>query len=190
MMDDPVLVGLLAAIIGMALLLLLFSTATLGRKLSDIEYQRAAGTNGVSRIQSIINARTHANRVFLALTFLVVSVLGFVDFPPVVESWVARTLFLLMLGSYTVASVLDWIDERAQVRLLLRERYEARQGSAGPRGAAGPTGPAGSRGAVDERGESSGTGIGTGRAGPAGVQGPVGPRGQVGPRGIPGEPMS
>jgi hypothetical protein len=122
MTDDPVLVGLAAAIIGMALLLLLFSSATVGRKLSDIEYQRAAGVNGVDRIQAIINARTHANRVFLALTFLIVSILGFVDVPPEIKTWVARVLFLLMLGSYTAASVLDWIDERRQVRLLLKEK--------------------------------------------------------------------
>lgn len=125
MMGDPLLVGLLAAIVGMSMLLLLFSAATLGRKLSDIEYQKAAGVNGVSRIQAIINARTHANRVFLGLTFLVVSILGFVDFPPVIETWVARVLFLLMLGFYTASSVLDWLDERRQMRLLLREQQEA-----------------------------------------------------------------
>jgi hypothetical protein len=125
MIGDPVLVGLLVAIIGMSLLLLLFSAATLGRKLSDIEYQRAAGTNGVARIQAIINARTHANRVFLAVTFLIVSVLGFVPFSPVIETWVARVLFLMVLGSYTASSVLDWLDERHQVRLLLREQQAA-----------------------------------------------------------------
>jgi hypothetical protein len=122
MTDDPVLVGLLIAIIIMAMLLLLFSSATLGRKLSDIEYQRAAGVNGVDRIQAIINARTHANRVFLALTFLIVSVLGFVDLPPEIKIWVARVLFLSMLGFYTTTSVLDWVDERRQVRLLLKEK--------------------------------------------------------------------
>lgn len=125
MTGDPVLVGLLAAIIFMSLLLFMFAAAMLGRKLSDIEYQRAAGTNGVSRIQSIINARTHANRLFLAFTFLVVSVFGFVDFPPVIETWVARVLFLLMLGVYTVSSVIDWLDERRQVRLLLTEQQAA-----------------------------------------------------------------
>lgn len=125
MMDDPVLVGLLVAIIVMAMLLLLFSAATLGRKLSDIEYQRAAGVNGVDRIQAVINARTHANRVFLALTFLIVSIFGFVDFPPAIETWVARVLFLLMLGFYTASSMLDWIDERRQVRLLLKEKQES-----------------------------------------------------------------
>jgi hypothetical protein len=108
----------------MALLLLLFSSATVGRKLSDIEYQRAAGVNGVDRIQAIINARTHANRVFLALTFLIVSILGFVDLPPEIKIWVARVLFLSMLGFYTTTSVLDWIDERRQVRLLLKEKED------------------------------------------------------------------
>lgn len=121
MMDDPVLVGLLIAIIVMAVLLLLFSTATLGRKLSDIEYQRAAGVNGVDRIQAIINARTHANRVFLALTFLIASILGFVDVPPEIKTWVTRVLFLMMLGFYTSSSVFDWADEKRQVAMLIRE---------------------------------------------------------------------
>lgn len=125
MMDDPVLVGLLVAIIGMAMLLLLFSAATLGRKLSDIEYQRAAGVNGVDRIQAVINARTHGNRVFLALTFLIVSILAFVDLPIEIKTWVARVLFLSMLGFYTASSVLDWLDERRQVALLLKEKQES-----------------------------------------------------------------
>lgn len=122
MTGDPLLVGLLAAIMGMSMLLLLFATAMLGRKLSDIEYQKASGTNGVDRIQAVVNARTHANRVFLGFTFLVVSVLGFVDFSPVIETWVARVLILLMLGFYTASSMLDWRDDGRQVRLLLREK--------------------------------------------------------------------
>lgn len=122
MTGDPVLVGLLAAIIFMALLLLLFASATLGRKLSDIEYQKVAGINGILRIQAIINARTHANRVFLALTFLIVSTFGFVDFPPVIETWIARVLFLSMLAVYTASSILDWRDDRRQVRLQVAEQ--------------------------------------------------------------------
>jgi hypothetical protein len=125
MTNDPVLVGLLAAIVGMSLLLLLFASAMLGRKLSDIEYQRAAGTNGVARIQAVINARTHANRVLLALTFLIVSVLGFVDFLPVIEIWVARALVLVMLGVFTASSMLDWRDEKRQVTMLLGEQQAA-----------------------------------------------------------------
>lgn len=134
MTSDPPLVGLLAAIIGMSLLLLLFSAATLGRKLSDIEYQKAAGINGIDRIQAVINARTHANRVFLGLTFLIVSILGFVDFSPVIETWVARVLFLLMLGFYTASSVLDWLDERSQMRLLLKEKQGAASSTDAVRG--------------------------------------------------------
>jgi len=52
----------------------------------------------------------------------VATILAFVDLPPVIETWITRTLFLVMLGSYTASSVLDWRDERRQVRLLLQEQ--------------------------------------------------------------------
>jgi hypothetical protein len=35
------------------------------------------------------------------------------------RTWVNRILFLVMLASYTISSILDWLDERKQVRLLI-----------------------------------------------------------------------
>jgi hypothetical protein len=120
-MDDPILGWLLVLVGVLSLTLILASMATLGRKLADLEYQSVAGINGVRRIQAWINARTHANRVFLGLTFLATSVLTISDIPPLTRTWIGRVLFILVLLAYTVSSVLDWLDERAQVKILLRE---------------------------------------------------------------------
>jgi hypothetical protein len=120
-MDDPILGWLLIVVGALSVILSLVSMATLGRKMADLEYQIAAGLNGVRRIQSWINARTHANRVFLGITFLTTSVLSISDLPLYWRTWVGRVLFILVLLAYTISSVLDWIDERAQVKLLLRE---------------------------------------------------------------------
>ena len=119
-MDDMILFWLLVATVVMSLLLLLASAATLGRKLADMEYLGEAGINGVRGIQTWINVRTHANRVLLAIAFLVISILTLADTPDPLRLWVSRVLLLGMLASYTVNSVLDWRDERRQMRLLLR----------------------------------------------------------------------
>lgn len=121
-MNDPVLFWLLIATALMSLLLILASSATLGRKLADLEYQHAAGLNGVLRIQAWINARTHANRVLLGIAFLTTSALTLADAPDLVRAWVARVLFILVIVTYTVSSVLDWIDERRQVHINLRHK--------------------------------------------------------------------
>lgn len=120
-MDDPILNWLLIVVGLLSVVLILASMATLGRKMADLEYQIAAGLNGVRRIQSWINARTHANRVFLGLTFLTTSVLAVSDLPLYWRTWVGRVLFILVLLGYTVSSVMDWLDERRQVHLLLEE---------------------------------------------------------------------
>jgi hypothetical protein len=121
-MDDPVLFWMLVGSLLLSVMLLFASAMALGRKVADLEYQYAAGINGTRRIQSWVNIRTHANRVFLGLTFLIVTVLALTDAPVFWRSWVSRALLILMLANYTISSVLDWIDERRQVRLLLAER--------------------------------------------------------------------
>jgi hypothetical protein len=121
-MDDLILGWLLVAVGALSLTLILAATATLGRKLADLEYQRVTGINGVRRLQAWINARTHANRVFLGLTFLTTSVLAISDVPPLWRTWIGRVLFILVLLAYTVSSVLDWLDERRQVKLILAEQ--------------------------------------------------------------------
>lgn len=119
--DDLTLTFLLALSTALATLLVLTATATLGRKLAELEYLLEKGANGVRKIQATINIRTHANRVFLGLTFMVVGVMTLVDAPMLWRTWVGRILFVGVLAAYTVSSVLDWVDERAQVKMLLQE---------------------------------------------------------------------
>jgi hypothetical protein len=128
--EATVMLWLQVAAIVLGVLLLLASAAAFGRILADLEYQLAAGLNGVRRIQSHINLRTHGNRIGLALFTLVAGVLGLLDAGPAWREWVARALFLAVLAGYTVSSILDWLAERAQVRLLLRERDEGLHGPA------------------------------------------------------------
>lgn len=106
-------------IVVLAGLLTVASSATLGRKLGDIEYQRAAHINGIFRIQAYINARTHANRVWMGVVFLIVSLVPLGDIDPFWRTWISRVLFISMLGSYTVSSVLDWLDEHRMMKLQL-----------------------------------------------------------------------
>jgi hypothetical protein len=120
--DDIALFWLLILVTAMSLLLVLASTAALGRLAADLEYQYAAGLNGVRRIQSWVNIRTHANRVILGLTFLVTGILSFTDAPILWRTWIGRVLFVVVLACYTVSSIMDWLAERKQVRLLLREQ--------------------------------------------------------------------
>jgi hypothetical protein len=121
-MDDPVLFWMLVGSLILSVLLLFASGMTLGRKLADLEYQYAAGINGIRRIQSWVNIRTHGNRVLLALAFLIVAVLSLTDAPVFWRTWVSRALLLLVLANYTLSSILDWIDDRRQVALLLAEQ--------------------------------------------------------------------
>jgi hypothetical protein len=123
-MDDPALFWMLVGSLVLSVLLLFASGMTLGRKLADLEYQYAAGINGIRRIQSWVNIRTHGNRVILALAFLFIAMLSLTDAPVFWRIWVSRALLILVLANYTLSSILDWIDDRRQVALLLAEQRE------------------------------------------------------------------
>lgn len=110
---------LLVASLAAACVLILMSTAMVGKKLSERDYQRAAGINGTLRIQVGINVRTHLMRVFVGVTFTVFSVLLLADAPMVWRQWVNRLLFVLVPLGYVVASILDWLAEREQMRIEL-----------------------------------------------------------------------
>lgn len=120
-MDRVPIEALIVVGMVLAVVLVLASSMTLGRKVADLEYQIAAGLNGVRRIQSWINIRTHSNRIVLGLAFLVMTMMRFADVAPEWRAWIAYGLFTLVLGAYAVSSVKDWLDERRQVRLLLLE---------------------------------------------------------------------
>jgi hypothetical protein len=138
------LLALLIATVALSVLLVLISTATVGRILADLEYQYATGLDGVRRIQSYVNLRTHGNRVWLGLFALTVSILSLTDVSLLWRTWVGRLMFLAVLTSYAVSSCLDWRAERQQVRLLLRERERERErGPMGPQGIVGPQGISG-----------------------------------------------
>lgn len=119
--SDPILFWLAVAMAASAITLLMSSALMLGRKLADLGYQRAAGLNGVRRIQSHINIRTHANRVALGLAFLIVAFLVVFGLDPWWRTLVTRVLVIAVLGNYTASSLLDWLDEDRQMRLLLRD---------------------------------------------------------------------
>ena len=68
--ETEALIGLLVATAVVALVLLVASSAAFGRIFADLEYQYAAGLNGVRRIQSRVNLRTHGNRILLALLLI------------------------------------------------------------------------------------------------------------------------
>ena len=124
--ETEALIGLLVATAVVALVLLVASAAAFGRIFADLEYQYAAGLNGVRRIQSRVNLRTHGNRIMLALFALFTAVLALMDVTLIWRTWAGRLLFLLVLLVYAASSVLDWRAERRQVAILLRERGEAR----------------------------------------------------------------
>jgi hypothetical protein len=119
MTDEIMLEGLLVATLLLSLVLIIFSSAALGRKLADLEIQIEKGVHGAPRIQSMVNLRVHFNRLLLGLCFFLIPVLLLADAPLIWRTWVNRILFLVMLTSYTVSAILDWLDERKQVRLLI-----------------------------------------------------------------------
>jgi hypothetical protein len=121
MTDELVLNGLLVATLLLSLILVIFSSAALGRKMADLEVQIEKGVQGAPRIQSRVNLRVHMNRLLLGLCFFLIPVLLLADAPSIWRTWVNRALFLVMLASYTISSILDWFDERKQMRLLIAE---------------------------------------------------------------------
>lgn len=122
--------GLLIVSLTLAVALVLISTGTLGRKVADLEYQIAAGLNGVRRIQAWLNIRGHADRIMLGGSFIVINALLLADAPVVWRTWINRTLFVFLMAVYAATAVRDWIDERKQVRMLLTEQIAAQAAKA------------------------------------------------------------
>ncbi|SRR6266536_2274503 len=118
-MTNDILAWLLAASVAVSVALALISAGELGRNLADLEYQRASGTNGIRTIQAWRNVRTHGNRVFLAVSFIVISVLLMAGAPEVWRMWTNRVLFVLVPLFYLISSILDWHDDGRQLWLSL-----------------------------------------------------------------------
>jgi hypothetical protein len=123
--DSESLFDLIRALtIVLAALLVLSSTAALGRQLADLEYQTSAKLNGIRWIQSWVNLRIHTNRILLGLTFVLTSILGLIDVPIDYRLWVSGILIVLLLTSYVVCAFLDWMAERKQVDILIHKMPE------------------------------------------------------------------
>lgn len=125
-MGDDALIGLLVYSLALSLLLVLVSSAALGRKLADLEYQQAAGINGIRSIQAWVNVRVNTNRVLLGLAFIVFTTLLLADAPVDLRTWAFRALFSVMLSSFAASSVLDWMADRKQLRLSLTQERVVR----------------------------------------------------------------
>lgn len=124
-MADLVLTLLLMVSMVLSVMLIIVSTAALGRKLADLEYQELAGLDGVRKIQSWINVRMQANRIFLGLTFIVFSSLLLAGAPEGLRTWAFRIMFALLLAGFVVSALLDWRAERHQLQILMREQPSA-----------------------------------------------------------------
>lgn len=125
MTADPLFV-LLVLSLAASCLCLLISMAMVGRKLADLDYQRARGIGGTARIQGYINLRTHGMRVLVGVTFGVFAVLLIADAPMIWRQWVNRTLFVVVPAGYALVSVLDWMAEREQQRIEIAAELAAR----------------------------------------------------------------
>lgn len=126
MIERFVLDGLLVLTLVFSVLLVLISAGTTGRKLADLEYQQAAGINGVRKIQSWVNIRTHVNRVFLGAAVLLMLSLSLAEAPLWMRLWVNSVLPMLVIASYALASSLDWRDERRQLRIIMAQESDER----------------------------------------------------------------
>lgn len=104
-----------------AIILFSVSMATLGRQISDLEYQVAVNINGIRRLQSWINIRIQACYIFMAFVFITTSLLGLAGASLEVRLWVNRSLYLVLLGLFMFNTILAWMAEQRQVQLLIGE---------------------------------------------------------------------
>jgi hypothetical protein len=126
-----VLQGLLIVSLVLSVLLVLISAGATGSHLATLQYQRASGVNGIRQIQAWKNLRTHGNGVCLGLVFIVVTVMLLAGAPEIWRQWVNRVLFTLLMMTFTGSSVLDWLGDREQMRLLLSEEAASQLASVG-----------------------------------------------------------
>ena len=108
--------------------LILVAAATLGRKLADYEFQVVSGINGVRRIQAYINMRSNVKPdLFSVWCISLTTTLALTDLDIVYRTYISRFLFILLLALYTRSAVIDWFDERKQMRLLVLEDRDNRR---------------------------------------------------------------
>ncbi len=121
-MESEVLLDFIRIVtIIMSSVLMLVATASIGRKVADMEYQKDAGLNGVRWIQSWINLRLNVNRAVLGFAFLLVSTMSLMDMPIIVRQLVGTILFLVLLFMFTISGVIDWFAEKKQIKLIMND---------------------------------------------------------------------
>jgi flagellar biosynthesis protein FliQ len=109
-----------------AILLIIVSSMMVGRVLADLEYQLATDINGIRRIESRVNRRTHVNRIVLGIAYVLTTILVLLEINPPTLLWVNRLVAILVLLSFTGTSVLDWFDARKQMEYLVQEQARDR----------------------------------------------------------------
>lgn len=110
-----------------SLVLVVIAAGMLGRDLADLEYQVAAGVNGIRRLQASINKRTHMNRILLGFVFILTSMISLTDLAPIWLVWVNRLSYLGLIMSFSASSVRDWYDEKKQMVYLVEEEKRAKR---------------------------------------------------------------
>jgi hypothetical protein len=101
--------------------LVVFSSGAAGRKLADIDVMRLRGVNGVRAIAARVQLRTQINRIALGIAFGLLGLLVIAAVDPIVVRYVARVGLVGILTMFAVSSVIDWRDDREQLRLVINE---------------------------------------------------------------------
>lgn len=117
--EEKFLNGILWLSVLISMPLLIVSLMAVGKHFAELQYQILRQLNGIRRIQSHVNLRTHGNRTIFALVYIVVAISGLFSVDMELRSWISRILFLLLLVAFTVSALLDWHAEHAQLRILL-----------------------------------------------------------------------
>lgn len=103
----------------LALVLFIMSCMSVGKHAYDLYYQILKDLNGIRWIQSWINLRTHGNRVLFAMVYGIAITLFLIEVNMETRAWVSRILFFCVLVIFAISSVLDWVAEAKQLKILI-----------------------------------------------------------------------
>lgn len=123
--DDLLVVMLVITLIA-SIVLAMIGSMSIGRKVVDLEYQKARKLNGIRTIQTWINLRVQLGRVLLAVAFATTALMSLIDAPLLLRMWVGRGLFIVVIIAFAISAIQDWLDERKQMYIIIDE--EGRSG--------------------------------------------------------------
>ena len=122
MIDTRILdVALMTLWMALCLVLIVFASASAGRKLADMDVMRLRGVNGVRTIHAMVQLRAQVNRMSLGIAFGLLGLLVLIGADPMVIRYTARVGLVLILVMFSVSSVLDWQADREQLRIVIEE---------------------------------------------------------------------